>query len=142
ALARLAGEHDAPAKRQDELARDPEPEAEPAGAPARHGAFEAAEDARVVLGMDADAVVAHDQLGAGADGAHRDRDRLAVAILHRVADEVGHDLVDPEAIPATHHGGAGGDAERAADARQLVAETIAHLPHQRHELDLLEDHAE
>src|SRR5262249_37442683 len=87
ALAERADDPHRAAEAGDELARDPQAEAEAAGAAPRDRALEAAEDALVVLRVDADAVIAHHHLGAGAERAHRDLDRVAAAVLDRVAEQ-------------------------------------------------------
>src|SRR5215470_15952012 len=98
AEADLAGEADAAAHRLDEAAGDPQPEAEAAGAPPRHRALEAAEEAAVVRGGDADAAVLDRHRRPRVALAHRDLDGLAAAVLHRVGHQVGQDLVDAQPV--------------------------------------------
>src|SRR5262249_23958864 len=130
-LAQLAREADRAAERLHELARDPEAEPEAAGAAARDRALEAAEPAGLVAGVDADAVVADDDRGIGAERAHRDVDRVALPVLDGVAELVGHDLVEAQPVPAPDDGAAGVERELAADAGQLVAEALDDLLDQR-----------
>ena len=48
--------------RLDDLTRQPQPDAEPAELPRRHGAHEALEDALLILGADAQTVILDDDL--------------------------------------------------------------------------------
>lgn len=79
----------------DDRAGDVQPEPEPAVARGWHRAPEPIEDERAVVRIDADAVIDHRQPRRVAGPVDADLDRFAGAELGRVADEVGHDLLEP-----------------------------------------------
>src|SRR5437868_1542952 len=65
----------------DDLARDVEPEAEPAIRSRGHRTFEAGEQAWDLLGFDPDALIAHREDGGPFGARDADLDRLARAVL-------------------------------------------------------------
>src|ERR1700729_2465762 len=89
-----AGDRDLPPQRLAQLAGDPEPEPEPRVLPLTAGPLEAPENALLILGRDADSVVAHDELDHVGGAAPFDLDPAAGAVLDGVGDEVGGDLVE------------------------------------------------
>src|SRR5262249_42267047 len=101
ALTRRALEPDATPRRVDDLADDPQAEAEAAVVPIGHGALEATEDAAVRVGRDADAVVAQRKPRARVDLAELDVDGLATAVLDGVRKEVQDHLVEAGAVEET-----------------------------------------
>src|SRR5438477_7103436 len=71
---------------------DVEAQPEPAVMAAGDSALESVEDARQVLGRDADPVVAHRELKPGRVAPERDVDRLSAAELDGVGEKIGDDL--------------------------------------------------
>src|SRR4029078_5823326 len=67
-----------------------------------------------------------------------DVDRLAVAVLDRVGQEVGDDLIQPAPVPAPDDGGGRVNVQRGADARGLVGETRADLADDLGQIDDLD----
>src|SRR5688500_2472371 len=82
-----------------QLAHDPEAQAQTSEVPGVVRAFEALEDAGLIPRADPDAVIAHDQPRRAVLLVDRDLDRLAGAVLQRVREQVGQDLIDAPAIP-------------------------------------------
>src|SRR4051812_30436184 len=81
AVAGNARHRDLAAMRVNELARDPQAEAEATELARRHGAFEPAKDSGLVLGRNADAVIDDAEDRAFAIAAQVDLDRRALAVL-------------------------------------------------------------
>src|SRR6185295_15833099 len=99
--ARLALDADLPLQRADDLLDDPEAEADAAEVARRRRQLEALEDPLLIAGRDADAVVSHAQARRVAV-LDAELDRLAVAVLERVRQQVGDHLLDPALVPAPH----------------------------------------
>src|SRR5690606_1618807 len=95
----------------DDLPRDPQAQAEAAVVAGGDGALETAEDAFLVRGGDADAVVLDDDVGGFAILEDLDDDRLALAVLDGVGEEVVDDLVDSKRVPVAD--------DRAVDSAEL-----------------------
>ena len=99
-------------------------------------AREHVEDPRRLVGVDADAVVAHghDPLVAAAPRGDVDERRLLAAELDRVADEVLQDAAQMARVAVDLGQRA---ALQLAPASQLRAQVLADLGHQRAEVDAL-----
>ncbi len=91
---------EAPGVQARVLERDGEPEARTAGRPgsSRVGPPEAGEDEGRLPGPEPDPVVAHRHGDRVVVGADRDLDRLALAVLDGVGDEVAQDAFDPTRV--------------------------------------------
>lgn len=83
----------------DDLTTEVEPEPEPAVVRDRAGTPETLEELPRALGIDPWAAVADLQLGARCRHVDGHVDRFAGAVLERVRQEVGEDLVESKAIP-------------------------------------------
>src|SRR5205823_11308003 len=101
AAAQRAFHEDGAVQRADDLPDHPKPESEAARGSYRRGPFEAIEDPVMVLGGDANSMVAHAEPREIARRLDRDGDRFTLAILHRVADQVRDDLLEPEPVPSS-----------------------------------------
>src|SRR6185312_17069438 len=122
----------------DELARDPQAEPEAAVVALRRGALELAEDALLLLGRHADAVIDYADLGAPVVAAELDLDRLALPVLDGVGDEVGDDLIDARAIPEPQDRRRRRQLERDVLPPRFVLEPRDHLFGDVDEIDALE----
>ena len=93
------------AQRLGELAHDPKTDAEASAARAahRHQPLERREDPGLVLGRDADTVVADRQAGQGAVGTERHHDRLASTVLEGVGEQVVQDLIKGHLVEQTNN---------------------------------------
>src|SRR5262249_18313582 len=120
----------------DDLPRDPQAEPETADVPVDGGALEALEDARLIAGGDADAVVADDEDGASAAAKHAHLDALAAGVLDGVGDEVGHHLVDALAVPLALDRLAP-VVDAAARRRDFFGEALDDLGHEDGEIEAL-----
>src|SRR5580765_7137126 len=136
--ARLALDSDRSAQRLDDLPDDPETEADAAVVAAGRGPLEAPEDPFVIVGGDAQPVIANGDDRAVVLAGDADVDRLAVAVLDRVGQEVGDDLIQPAPVPAPDDGGGRVNVQRGADARGLVGETRADLADDLGQIDDLD----
>ena len=123
----LAFDSDRSAERLDDLLDDPETETDAAIVAAGRGALEAPEDAFVVVGGDAQAPIADRDDRAVVLARDADVDRLAVAVLDGIRQEVRDDLIQPAPVPSSHDGGGRVNVQRGSDARGLVGEPRAHL---------------
>src|SRR5262249_11368027 len=120
----------------DEAPADVEPEAEPAEVLRRHGALEAIEDARLPLGIDADALVLDDEERRAAALLDADGDRLARA-EPAGADQQGRaDLVEARGVPRADDVGRDLERHGAARARGVLLEARDDLAHELAEVDL------
>src|SRR5439155_3669136 len=90
-----------------------------------------------IVGGDAQAPIADGDDGAVAFAFQADIDRLAVAVLDGVRDEVRYDLVEPTLVPATDDGVRRVDVQRRTNARGLVGEARADLVDDLREVDQL-----
>ena len=100
-VAGRALDRDRAAERVDDLLDDPETETDAAVVAAGRGPLEAAEDALVIVGRDAEAPIAdRDDARVVAAASSADVDRLAVAVLDGVRDQVGDHLVEAALVPA------------------------------------------
>src|SRR5688572_24967815 len=134
----LALNDDRTAVRLGELARDEQTEAEPAEMTQRHGALEPAEDPAQRLLLDADAVVRDRDPDRPVAVLGLDLDRLALAVLDGVGEEVREDLLDAEPVPAAGDRLAGVADELGTDLARLGAEALDHVPHDRGEIERLD----
>ena len=121
----------------DDHARDPEPEPEAAVVAGGREACEPLEQPGVVFGLDAWAAIGDHDAGAAVVAVDDDVDRLARAVLDRVRQQVRHDLLDAEAIPARGHGAADLDPDRATRRRRRLLEAIGNAGHERPDLELV-----
>src|SRR6185369_877585 len=97
-------DRDRPAVGFHELLRDEESEAQAAHGARCDDAVEALKNALEIARRDTGAVVPDGEPGRateGVAGPEGDLDRFARCVLHRVVDEVRHDLLHPQAVPAT-----------------------------------------
>src|SRR5882672_6568535 len=112
AAAQRAFHLDGAVQRADDLPEHPEPESEAGRGSHRRRPLETIEDPAMILGRDANSMVAHAeprQIGGRLDG---DGDRFTGTILHRVTDEVRDDLLEPEPVPASDDGSWRGERRR------------------------------
>src|SRR5262249_55526580 len=121
-----------------QLARDPQPEPEAAVVALRRRALELVEDALLLLGSDADAVIDDAHFGALAVAADRDLDRLTLPILDGVGDEVGQDLVEARATPHPRQRRRRLQRERHALPAGLFAQARHHVARDLDEIDALD----
>ena len=89
--------------RLDDLAADPEAEPESAELLARDGALEPFEHALLILRLDPDPVVADLEEHVRFPALQPHFDRLAGAVLGRVADQVVDQLIEASAVPVAAH---------------------------------------
>src|SRR5262245_18207973 len=87
--------------RRDDLADDPQPQAEALGARGRAELDEALEDALPVARRDAGPVVAVVQQDVPALDPQVDLDRLPRRVLERVREQVRHDVIEALSVPAS-----------------------------------------
>jgi hypothetical protein len=123
--------------RLDDLLRDPEADTEPTIVKFRCAALERPEDPGLVLGRDADALIAHGQYGGSPLTRHPDGDGSSAPILERVRQEIRGDLFDVSAVPRTI-----GALDRELDGTTRLLrgglESRRHLTHDGTEIEALE----
>ena len=68
----------------------------------------------------------------------RDLDGLSPPELHRIGEEIGDDLLQPELVPPAYDRSLGAEHERGALAGELVCELGRHLLDERTEIDVFE----
>src|SRR5882672_3487934 len=130
------------AQRADDLADHPEPESEAARTPHLRRALETLEDPVLVLCRDTDSVIAHAEPGQIGRRLDRNGNRLAESILHRVADEIRGDLLQPEPVPASNHGSWRGERRRAPRPGQLFSAVRKQILDERGQIHVLESEIE
>src|SRR5262249_8786399 len=117
-------------------------EAEPAVVIGRNGALEALEDARLMLGLDPDAVVGHRHERAGRILPDLYLDGAPPSELDGIREQVRQNLREAALVPvadrvrvAPHLGGASGLREVDLESAQYVAHEIAEIEELTPELD-------
>src|SRR5580704_13791848 len=85
--------------RLEDLIHDEEADAHPSVVPGGDGPLEPLEDPALIGRRDPDSVVLHGQRRDLAVRLERDADRLALAVLDRVVQQVRHDLIEARPVP-------------------------------------------
>src|SRR5215470_2292381 len=128
ASTRLALHLDLTSMRLDDLAGDPEAQSHPPVRAPGDRPLEAVEDLGQVLLAHPDALVPDADPRPRRVGLDADLDRLALAELHGVGQQVGDDLVEAGLVPGPADAGRRLDAQLAAGPLGGVPEALGRLP--------------
>src|ERR1700690_4432474 len=135
--ARLAVDLDRSAVGIDDLLGDVEAEAHPAVGSRGGRPLKSLEDASQVIAIDADAMVDDSQAAARGGLLDRDLDWFATAVLDRVSEQVGDDLLQPKTVPLTDDRLAAPGHQLAFRRGQLLCEAPRPLANALRQLDAL-----